>query len=135
MALAFMNESLELHDSTVSGVHAVGNSIIVSFSMAYVHRSPGEPGVSPGEGFVQPAELIFMHASSSSDLKNACGDISDGHISIGEQELSLLPLPFAYSSAVTAEFVFTSGASFKVSAESASCKVSGAARFVERFPG
>jgi hypothetical protein len=130
-----MNESLELHDSTVSMVRAVGGDLIVSFSDAYVHRSFGEPGVSAGEGFVQPADLVFLLASWSGELGDAHGNISDGHVSIGEQRLSLLPLPFTSPSAVTAELVFASGASLKVSASSAMCTATGAARFVESYSG
>jgi hypothetical protein len=130
-----MNESLELHDSTVSMVRAVGGDLIVSFSEAYVHRSFSVPGVSAGEGFVQPAELVFSLASWSGELSDALGDISDGHVSIGEQQLFLLPLPFASPSAVTAELVFASGALLKVSASSAVCRATGAARFVESYSG
>ena len=130
-----MNESLEFHDSSVSNVRAIGDRLFVTFSKAYVHRSLGEPGVSAGEEFIRSAELIFEHASWSGELANACGDISDGHVSTGERQLSLLPLPFAIQSAVTAELVFTSGASLRVSASSAVCTATGTARFVERYDG
>jgi len=130
-----MNQSLELHDSTVSIVHVLGGDLIISFSDAYVHRSFGEPGISAGEGYVQPAELIFSLASWSGELCDARGTISDGHVSIAGQHLSLLPLPFTSRSAVTAELAFASGALLKVSASSVVCKANGAARFVESYSG
>ena len=130
-----MNQSLELHDSVVSDVRVAGSSIIVSFSGAYIHRSNGEPGVSPGEGFIQSAELVFAQASSPSDLRSACGAISEGHIAMGEQQLCLLPLPFAAPAAITAELIFSSGHSLRVFASSATCNASGNPRFVERFSG
>ena len=129
-----MNKSLEFHDSTVSMVRAVGADLIVSFSEVYVHHSLGEPGVSPGEGFVQPAELVFSVALWTGVLGNAVGSISRGRISVDGQPLSLLPLPFTTASAVTAQLVFVSGAVLEVSAASAMCRATGTALFVERFP-
>ncbi|WP_145053928.1 hypothetical protein [Lignipirellula cremea] len=130
-----MNESIEFHDSTVSCVRAVGGDLVVRFSKAYVHRSTGDPGVSPGVGVIRSAELVFFEASSFGDLARAHGEISDGYIAFEGQRFSLLALPFASSAAVTAELVFQSGASLTVSAASARCEASGAARFVDSFPG
>ena len=130
-----MNEALEFHDSSVSSVRAVDGDLVVAFSEAYVHRSVGEPGVSAGEGFVQPAELVFAGASWSGELGGAHGDLSDGFVVVSGTKHYLLRLPFDVGSPVSAQLVFVSGSTLQVSAASASCRTSGNARFVDRYAG
>jgi len=130
-----MKTALEFHDSIVSDTSAVGPNLVVTFSEAYIHRSTGEPGVSAGDGFMQPAELIFSGASWSGALHEARGAISDAYILVADQQLTLLPIPFIATSVVAAEFSFVSGSVLKVTATSASCSVAGTARWVERYAG
>ena len=58
-----MSWALEFHDSRLSGLHQLGRKITVQFEPAYLHRSDGEPGISPGSGWHQNAELVFRSAS------------------------------------------------------------------------
>ena len=130
-----MKATLEFHDSIVSSTSAVGPNLVITFSEAYIHRSTGEPGVSPGDGFTQSAELIFSDASWSGALHEARGAISDAYIVVADQQRTLLPVPFIATSPVSAEFSFASGSVLKVAATSASCSVAGTARWVERYAG
>ncbi|MGC3999400.1 MAG: hypothetical protein QM767_18945 [Anaeromyxobacter sp.] len=52
------NLCIEFHDSTVHGIRMAGPDAIVEISV-YVHSSAGVPGVDPGLGWFQAAELIL----------------------------------------------------------------------------
>jgi hypothetical protein len=130
-----MNAALEFHDSEVSLAAGADGTFRVLFSEAYIHRSLGRPGIDAGAGYIQPAELVFSVASWSEPTDSCVGDLSDGCLLIDGKKLSLVPLPFSASGQVSAEFVFTSGASLSVSASSVVCACTGEPRFVENYAG
>lgn len=130
-----MNRALEFHDSEVASVSGNQERLTMSFSEAYVHSSSGVPGVSPGDGYVQPAKLVFSQVSWSGPLSEATGSVSDGVIRIDGKDFSLIPLPFEAEGAVTAEFTFVSGVRLSVRARAVHCSVYGDARWVEAFDG
>lgn len=130
-----MNAALEFHDSEVSLVEGVSGTLRLLFSVAYIHRSEGRPGVDSGSGYIQPAEIIFYGASWEG-LSSACkGVLSDGSVTLGSESLSLIPLPFTASGPLSAKLVFASGPILLVSATSAACSCSGDPKFVETYPG
>lgn len=130
-----MNEALEFHDSVVGHVVSSMDAVVFHFAEAYIHRTTGEPGVSPGEGLAQVAELAFDGATWSGELEQAQGAISDAHVSHSGREYHMLPVPFSASGLIAATFVFASGASLKIAARSAKLSLRGKARFVERYAG
>jgi hypothetical protein len=130
-----MNEALEFHDSVVGHVVASMDAVVIHFAKAYIHRSSGEPGVSPGEGFTQAAELAFDGATWSGSLEQAHGAISDAHVTYSGREYHMLLVPFSTSGQIAATIVFASGASLKITAKSAKLSLHGKARFVERYAG
>ena len=75
-----MNAALEFHDCTVASVEREAGVLRIALEPAYVHRSAGRPGVDPGKGYLQPAELLFSEARV--DIRGACiGDLSSGSVS------------------------------------------------------
>ena len=133
--LAVMNSALEFHDSEVGAVRMSGGALHVVFDSAYVHGSPGVPGVDPGAGYAQAAELVFSEAQFTEH--GACvGAVSDGVISaLGATFDNLVPLPFSVLGRVSAKLTFTSGGVLNVTSNGVSCTPTGPARFVEKYDG
>ena len=130
-----MNAALELHDSKVSAAQEAGGTLRLLFSAAYIHHSEGRPGIDPGAGFVQPAELVFSGASWHGLSPECAGPLSDGTLTAGGESFSLIPFPFSVTGELKAEFVFVSGAVLSVSAKSVACSCAGEPRFVETYGG
>ena len=129
-----MHRALELHDSEVESIRVEGPRLIVRFSDAYIHQSEGHPGVTPGDVFLQCAELVFSDANPLVAAR-ARGALSQGVIAIDESEFSMLPLPFQRQGQVNASFVFSSGERVHVAARSIDCSLIGKARWLEKFDG
>jgi hypothetical protein len=130
-----MNAGIELHDSKVSAIVRSPGVLRILLEPAYVHRSAGRPGVDPGEGWVQSAELVFSEPRDTE--QGACiGTLGDGRISSDAAHFeNVLPLPFALSGEVQAHLDFTSGGVLNVNAAGLVCVLKGEARFVERYEG
>lgn len=131
-----MNRALEFHDSGVASVSTDEICLTMSFSEAYVHSSSGIPGVSPGDGYVQPAKLVFSQVSWSGPISEAAGPLSDGVIRLDRKNLSLLPLPFQAEGdiTITAEFTFVSGVRLSVQARAVRCSAEGDVDGWKRIP-
>jgi hypothetical protein len=131
-----MNSAIEFHDSEVASVRAVSGDLRLQFSAAYVHRSVGRPGIDSGEGFIQPAEVVFSNAVHSEANGPCIGAISDGAVVVnGEEYANHLPVPFAARGKVSGSFTFASGGVLTVAGAGVSCQVSGEAKFVEKYDG
>lgn len=130
-----MNAALEFHDSTISSAQEAKGTLRLLFSEAYIHRSEGRPGIDPGAGYIQPAELVFSGAEWHGLSPECTGALSDGTLTVGGKSLSLIPVPFSAAGELKAEFIFVSGAVLSVSAESVACSCSGEPRFVETYGG
>src|SRR5688572_12712076 len=79
-----MNQMIELHDSEIACCWFRNGAVIIIFSHAYIHRSEGEPGVDPGTGWSQRAELVIEQATEI-DLPRAwpCS-IYDGFLELND---------------------------------------------------
>lgn len=130
-----MNAALELHDSKIGRISNAGASVRIELPMAYVHRSAGNPGVDPGQVFVQPAEIVFADAQYSETQGPCSGSISDAAFSVNGEALSLLPIPLTAKGEVSATFTLVSGAVLSVRGKGVSCLVSGDPEFVEDYDG
>ena len=130
-----MNAALEFHDSEVSLAEGANGILRLLFSAAYIHCSEGRPGIDSGSGYIQPAEMIFYGASWEGLSAASKGTLSDGSVTLGNESLSLIPLPFIASGPLSAKLVFASGTILLVSATSAACSCSGDPKFVEAYPG
>lgn len=130
-----MNAALELHDSNVSTARADGDTLRLHLSAGYIHRSEGRPGIDPGSGWVQPVVLVFSGASWHGLSSECTGYLSSGTLTLGDETMSLIPLPYNVSGGLIAEFVFVSGAILSVSAQSVTCACVGEPCFVEFYGG
>jgi hypothetical protein len=130
-----MQSALELHDSKIASVEQSGSSLVFHFSSAYIHQSEGDPGVSSGEGFVQPALLEFLGASWSDGLPSQPEVISNAEIVVNGEVFSLIPCNLQLDSPVQAKFIFVSGRTLTISAASASLKLTGTPHWVESYVG
>jgi hypothetical protein len=128
-----MNVALEFHDSEVSAIQSRDESLSVAFSAAYVHHSEGVPGVDPGSGYVQALEMLLQQVSWSGSLGSCLGRLSDGHISVGGQRLSLVPLPYESGESIKVELVFQNGETLNATAAQVHIGFTGEPRFVESF--
>jgi hypothetical protein len=97
-----MNGMLELHDSTLTGIEAVGRNIVVRFAPAYVHRSEGPPGIDRTSGWLLDIDLVIRAGVvECSPLKMPCW-LADGSITIGDTNWNnCVPIPLAASGMVT----------------------------------
>jgi hypothetical protein len=129
-----MHRALEFHDSDVESIRVEGPRLIVKFSKAYIHQSEGRPGVTPGDVFLQSAELVFSDANPLVAAP-AKGALSDGVIVINESEFSMLPLPFQRQGQVNATLLFCTGERVRVEARSVDCVLIGKAQWLEKFDG
>ena len=130
-----MNAALELHDFEVTEVKVGRDTLRIVFDPAYVHCSSGRPGVDPGEGFLQPAELIFSEAAWSGLSAECGGTVSDGCVLVGEESFGLVPCPLQISGEVAARIEFTSGKVLTVKAKGVSCETLGPGRWLEAYAG
>jgi hypothetical protein len=131
-----MNSKIELHDSEVSQIHEIGQSVVVEFSPAYVHKSHGKPGIDAGTGWVQNARLTLTGATVSGDRPPLPRALWDGSLLVGGLERdNTLPVPLQAYGPIELRLVFASGQEIVVSAESIELEFIGEASYVEEFNG
>ena len=128
-----LNVALEFHDSEVRSVESHGDSLIVMFSAAYVHRSVGRPGIDSGSGYVQSVEMQFSDATWDGPLTECVGSLSNGRVISSGVALSMIELPFASTGPVSAELQFANGSLLSVKAQKLVCQFAGEPNFVEAF--
>ena len=107
----------------------------VQFEPAYLHRSDGEPGISPGSGWHQNAELVFRSASVDGPPDNE-GSVSEGTLNFQGVKLNLVPAPCSrVCGGVAANFTLSDGSFLKIRAESVALKLLGEPVYIDTFPG
>jgi len=129
-----MSWALEFHDSRLAGLHQQGRKIIIQFEPAYLHRSDGEPGISPGSGWHQNAELVFRSASADGPPDSE-GSVSEGTLDFQGVTLNLVPAPCRVCGGVAAHFTLSNGNSLKIRAQSVELRLLGEAVYIDTFPG
>lgn len=99
--------SVELHDSTISAIQRVDDSIVVHFSHAYVHKH--------AKGWSQLANIVIGSGKVAGALIDVPTRISDDHI-LTKATLynNLLPLPLSIDGLVELEIFFDSGFRLKI---------------------
>jgi len=128
-----MNTIVELHDSTVAEIEMRDGTIIVHFQPAYLHRSKGRPGYDAGEGLVQEARLIFLHATVSGDIPTFPRDIVDGTFVIGEEwHENSVPVPLESTESIRLHLEFDRH-KITITAGGVRLELSGSPRCIEKF--
>ena len=129
-----MNAALEFHDSEVERITFVDGLLSVLFSEAYIHQSEGEPGVDPGNGYLQAIDLVFTEAKILGSIESY-GDLSDGSVVMDGINFQLIPVPFKATGSISAQLVFKDGSVISLSARSIACQPIGPAKWLESYPG
>jgi len=127
------NAALEFHDSEVGGVTVLDRELNVVFSAAYVHRSPGRPGVDTGKGYIAPLTMKFREATWEGDLSLCFGKLSTGTIECEGVRAGLVPLPYGSTGPIVVYLQFTNGAVLIVHAAKMQCTITGEETFVESY--
>lgn len=129
-----MSWALDFHDSRLSALRALGENIIVQLEPAYLHRSDGQPGISPGSDWHQNAELIFRSASVDG-LADSRGWISEGTLNFQGVKLNVIPAPCMVCGGLMASFTLSSGDSLEIRAQSIELRLLGEAVYIDKYPG
>ena len=79
-----MNQVIELHDSNLVSIQSTGDSVVLTFAPAYIHRSAGRPGIDPGTGWSQTATLTIKGALAFPSV-TLPAEVSDGWLRVGDE--------------------------------------------------
>jgi hypothetical protein len=131
---------IELHDSVIASIDFEAGTTIITFSHAYIHHSDGVPGIDPGSGWSQRAELRINQASKGDVPKDRPYRISDGLLKLDDVEYpNEIPIPLRYSGSVGLTLSGTdeegSHSEISVTGSEIELKLIGEAKYIEDFAG
>jgi len=128
-----MKAAIELHDSECLGIEfdTGGNGAVVLD--AYVHRTEGEPGISPGEGGVQRVRISMDMMTTTGEMGSLPATIYEGSLALDDFEHdNIVPLPFQAVGNSTLSLMLADDArTIHVSGKDISVEPVGEFRFVE----
>lgn len=129
-----MNTEIEIHDSRVSKIAIQGNTVVVHFQWAYLHKSNGRPGVDAGTGWVQEARLTLAEAVVRGDYPTWPCDLMDGELIAGDERYpNHIPVPFETSVSTELHLVCDSIHTITIAGTGAKLELIGVPRYVEEF--
>lgn len=129
------NSAIELHDSEVESILLEGNDVRIAFVKVYIHKSEGRPGVDPGTGWVQKAELLLGDASIEGEAPDLPRWLGGGSLAVDEVVYSnVIPVPLDESGKIALVLEFVSGDQIEVRSKRISLTMIGEPRYVEEFP-
>jgi hypothetical protein len=122
-----LNQVIELHDTECLAVEVDDQGCGSVLLDAYVHRTDGEPGISPGEGGVQRIRMKFDAMSTKGEVGPLPAYVYKGSLTV-ESAVHDNMVPFPASSSETAaltmmlsddaRIVVVSGLTISIEAES-----------------
>jgi len=128
-----MNEAIEMHDSECLAVAVDEEGRGSVLLDAYVHRTAGEPGVSPGEGGVQRIRMKMDAMTVEGDVGVLPAYVYEGSLTVGNSvQDNMVPFPAAYPETVRLSMMLSDDARvILVSGKEISIEVEGEFRFIE----
>jgi hypothetical protein len=130
-----MTSAIELHDSECLRIEhdADGNGAVILD--AYVHRSAGVPGLTPGEGGEQTVRITIESMVVSGEMGPLPATIASGSLTCGGSQVDdLLPLPSEYAGDQSMTLVLRDDArTISVAGKNMSIRPEGEFRFIEMF--
>jgi hypothetical protein len=128
-----MNAAIEMHDSECLAIERDGKvhgSVVLD---AYVHRTEGEPGVTPGEGGVQRIRIRVAKMVIEGEVGDLPACIYEGSLNFERTvQDNMLPFPATYSEPVRISMMLSPDARVVVIAGSEiSIEAEGEFKFVE----
>jgi len=130
-----MNTAIEMHDSQLLAVEP-GNSGAGSILLrAYVHRTPGEPGVDAGEGGVQLIRIRIADMTIAGEVGELPSYLYDGSLAVDTAiQDNIVPFPATHSEPIRLSMTFAEDARvLTLSGSSAAIAPEGEFQYVERF--
>lgn len=129
------NVDIEIHDSTLEGITDSSETLVAEIS-AYVHRSPGRPGIDAGTGWSQTLHLRFLRGRASGDEDTVPLKLLAGHLEVsGERFENMIPMPVNRSGPARLELQGWNGMRIVIEGDSVEAALIGDARYIEDFPG
>jgi hypothetical protein len=137
---AMSNRMIELHDSEIASVEFDAGTAIITFSHAYIHKSDGVPGVDPGTGWSQRAELRIRKASNPDMPKYLPYRIDNGLLRLGDVEHpNEIPIPLSYDGTLTLNLLVADAEygynEISITGSGVELKLIGEAEYIEVFSG
>ncbi|MGA7801021.1 MAG: hypothetical protein WCC36_09435 [Gammaproteobacteria bacterium] len=128
-----MSSALELADSRVSDIEVADGVATIRFSHAYIHKSRGKPGCTPGTGWSQQAVLVMGEAVVSGPLPPLPNTVSEGFLDVGGIHHELVPLPFKRRVPARLALMFADGTWVDISGNRPIIELLGAPVYLEEF--
>jgi hypothetical protein len=129
-----MNSALEFHDSECLAIEFdSGGNVVVTLD-AYVHRTEGEPGHSPGDGGMQRVRISIESTAKPGEIGTLPASIYDGSLLTASNSCPVLvPLPFqlAEPCELTLELFDDDARTIQITGNNVSVTPEGEFRFVE----
>lgn len=105
--------------------------MVVRFSAAYVHRLVD--GRDEDSGYLQSLELVCWGSSAMQQDPGCVGRILAGLLTVGDQAMKRLPIPYEATGETALEMTFTNGSRFHATASGVAVRLAGAGKLVESF--
>ena len=130
------NAGVEIHDSVLDRLERRGSTLLATLSPAYIHRSPGRPGVDPGTGWSGAAVFRFLGGEADGTAQSLPCELSSGelHYAGGVYE-NVIPVPLSLTGAVELHLRDFQGGQVVLLGQGLEVSLAGPGTFVEEFPG
>jgi len=129
-----MNSAIELHDSELLDVEldSRGNGTVTLD--AYVHRTDGQPGVSPGDGGLQRVRFSMEMMTTAGNVGSLPATIYEGSLALDNRNHdNVVPLPLqAAENAILTLMLANDARVIHISGKTVFVEPEGEFRFVER---
>ena len=128
-----MKSAIELHDSECLEIKLSADGRGVLVLDAYIHRTDGEPGVSPGDGGVQRVHISMEMMTTTGEVGSLPATIYEGSLALeNSYHDNMVPLPLQAVGGSTLSLMLADDARMiHVSGKDVSVKPRGEFRFVE----
>lgn len=132
-----MTDAIEMHDSECLVVEVDEQGTGFVLLDAYVHRTEGRPGITPGEGGIQRIRIKVSSAAVEGSPGQLPATIYEGSIVVGSfTQDNMIPFPQSYGEKFELRMMLSEDARLVVvSGIGLSIEPEGEFRFVELFSG
>jgi hypothetical protein len=129
-----LNQAIELHDSECLAVEVDGGGGGFVLLDAYIHRTVGDPGISPGEGGIQRIRMKIGAMTIMGEVGTLPAYVYEGSLTIGNTVLdNMIPFPASHHEIATLRIMLADDARIIVlTGERISIEAEGDFRFVEQ---
>jgi hypothetical protein len=129
-----MNAAIEMHDSECLAIELNGWGDGFVLLDAYVHRTDGEPGISPGDGGVQRIRIKVEGMTIEGEVGALPAYVYEGSLVVGaDTQDNMIPFPVVYTEPVRLSMMLGDDARVVVaSGKGLSIEPESEFRFVER---